>query len=287
MHEPSKKKNNNKKKGHEVFRKRAERLPFLRADSSSRSVASAEEFSSMSRVPSLASLCSTESTIMEDTDTDLHRRDRTLSMEKAEELDMDHIYVSFLDFLWAHTFIGPFSYLLWKTNLTWFMIRKYLVRIGILEVKPVDLRELVGKLCLEQSQVINYYACTKGSTKIAGLFFADFPYIDNDCKYQVADLFVVDIDLSTKKMVKARLDDKDITPSKALILLWFNTIGAQHVKLHALANWGVNTDPSLKDTNPFFYRNSLVTTIYNYFGFTCFSTFMEEWERPMEAWNNL
>lgn len=35
-------------------------------------------------------------------------------VEPAPELDMDHVYVGFFDFLWAYTFIGPFSYLLWK-----------------------------------------------------------------------------------------------------------------------------------------------------------------------------
>lgn len=80
-------------------------------------------------------------------------------------------------------------------------------------------------------------------------------------------------------MVKAKLDDRKLNPSQTLILLWFNTIAAQHVKLHALANWGINSDPSLKDSNPFFHRNSIVTTMYNYFGYSCFHTYMEEWER--------
>lgn len=38
----------------------------------------------------------------------------SLTTTKAKELNMDHIYVKFTDFLWAYTFIGPFSYLLWK-----------------------------------------------------------------------------------------------------------------------------------------------------------------------------
>ena len=32
---------------------------------------------------------------------------------KAEKLDMDHVYVPFLDFLWAQLFIGPNSMFLW------------------------------------------------------------------------------------------------------------------------------------------------------------------------------
>jgi len=202
----------------------------------------------------------------------------SLSEEKARELDMDHIYIGFSDFLWAHCFIGPMSYFLWKKNVAWLIIRQYLVKIGLMKVKPMDIELVVGKCCLELSQVIHYYGITEDK-KIAGFFFADFPYINKDCQYEVADLFAVDIDLTTKKMVKAKLDNKIISPEKALILLWFNGIAAQHVKLHSLANWGVNSDPSTKDKNPFFHRNSVVTTMYNYFGYSCFHNYMEEWER--------
>ena len=84
----------------------------------------------------------------------------------------------------------------------------------------------------------------------------------------------------TKKMVSAKLDNKDVEPSSAVILLWFNTIAAQHVKLHAMANWGTNVEASSADsTDKFFHQNSIVTTIYNYFGYTCFHGYMEEWER--------
>jgi len=201
---------------------------------------------------------------------------------KAKDLDMDHVHIQFFQFLWGCTFIGPCSYLLWKKGVTWLSIRQFLVKRGILKVKPFDIDEVIGKLCLEQTQAIHYYAKTKVGSKlgnIAGFFFADFPYIDNNCEYKVADLFSVDINLDTKKFVKAKFDDVHLTASETLILLWFNTIGAQHVKLHALANWGFNSDTAVKETNPFLYRNSIVTSIYNYFGYSCFSTYMEEWER--------
>ena len=188
-------------------------------------------------------------------------------------------------------FIGPFSYFLWKKLTTWLRIKQFLVKHGWMEMKPVDYSEIAGKMCLEQSQVIHYYARTEpGSVHgdIAGFFFTDFPYLDNDCVFRTAKLFAVDIDLETKKMVKATLDDEHLSPKQALILLWFNTISAQHVKLHSLANWGVNVDEQLKRKEPFFYRNSVVTTIYNFFGKSLFHTYMEEWERVgllREGWD--
>ena len=202
---------------------------------------------------------------------------------KADELDMDHVYIRYSDFLWGFLFIGPMSYLLWFKGTCILRFRIMLIKFGLMK-KPVpeDLEDLIATFCLEQSQVINYFARTKKGSElgnIAGFFFADFPYIDNDLNYKVADLFAVDIDLNTKKFVKAKLDDLDLTAMETFILLWFNTIAAQHVKLHATANWGTNDHISLKETNPFLRRNSVVTTIYNYFGYTTFSTFLDAWEK--------
>eukprot|EP00522_Entomoneis_paludosa_P018435 CAMPEP_0172459940 /NCGR_PEP_ID=MMETSP1065-20121228/34839_1 /TAXON_ID=265537 /ORGANISM="Amphiprora paludosa, Strain CCMP125" /LENGTH=72 /DNA_ID=CAMNT_0013214807 /DNA_START=1 /DNA_END=216 /DNA_ORIENTATION=- len=69
----------------------------------------------------------------------------------------------------------------------------------------------------------------------------------------------VDIDLVTKKMVHAHLDDRILTPSEALILTFFNTIAMNHVKLHAVANWGVNNEPTEFENDWFVAQSSLVT----------------------------
>ena len=53
---------------------------------------------------------------------------------------------------------------------------------------------------------------------------------DDNCNLMTADLFQVDIDLDTKRFVKAKLDNEVLTAKEAVILLWFNTISAQHVK---------------------------------------------------------
>ena len=96
---------------------------------------------------------------------------------------------------------------------------------------------------------------------------------------QVANLFAIDIDLATRRMVKCKMDDETLTASEALILLWYNTISAQHVKLHAHGNWGVNIEHDAKALNPFLHTSSLVTVIYNYFGFTCFTGYFDTWKR--------
>ena len=146
--------------------------------------------------------------------------------DRAEKLDMDHVHIRFNDFLWCFVFIWPFSMLLWMKGTFVMRLRIWLIKLGILKFKECeDIEALVGKMCLELSQVINYFAKTKEESElgnIAGFFFADFPYVDNDLNFQVADLFAVDIDLDTKRFVKAKLDDKNLTASQALILLWYN-----------------------------------------------------------------
>ena len=46
-----------------------------------------------------------------------------------------------------------------------------------------------------------------------------------------------------------------------------------------MANWGVNLDDSLEDVNPFLRQNGVVTTMYNFFGYSTFSRFITIWAK--------
>ena len=103
-----------------------------------------------------------------------------------------------------------------------------------------------------------------------------------------ADLFSVEVDIETKRMINCHLDDEQLSASEAVILLYFNTISAQHVKLHAFGNWGVNIDNEAKEVNPFLQRNSLITVAYNFFGFSMFPRSFDCWKRQgllSKEWN--
>lgn len=90
---------------------------------------------------------------------------RTLNGGKATELNMDHIYVKFSDFLWAYTFIGPFSYILWKKGVLVLQIRRRLQKCGLIDTQSkCDYGALAAALCLEQTQVIHFYAKSKESS---------------------------------------------------------------------------------------------------------------------------
>ena len=60
---------------------------------------------------------------------------------------------------------------------------------------------------------------------------------------------------------------------QALILIWFDTIFATHVKLHAYANWATNVNAPMK----FQQRNSVITIMYNYFGYDVFPRLAALW----------
>ena len=85
-------------------------------------------------------------------------------------------YVSFFDFLWAFTFIGSFSYLLWKRRTIVLRIRQFLWKRGLIKPSDCDYEALCATLLLEQTQAIHYYAKTDKDSElgnIAGFFFAN------------------------------------------------------------------------------------------------------------------
>ena len=85
--------------------------------------------------------------------------------------------------------------------------------------------------------VIHYTSLSYFGKDSKAIFtFTDDSYIDNDAGFQVAEYFTVIVNVKTLRMIKYKLDKKSITASQALISLCFNTIGAQHVKIHVLAN---------------------------------------------------
>ena len=67
-------------------------------------------------------------------------------------------YISFTDFLWGFTFIGPFSYFLWKyrTITIVLLIRQFLWKCDLLKPMECDYEELCATLLLEQTQAIHY-----------------------------------------------------------------------------------------------------------------------------------
>merc|ERR1712226_568747 len=112
--------------------------------------------------------------------------------------------------------------------------------------------------------------------EVASFCWPDFPMLDMKGNLVVASLLTIDINLDSKEMLQASLDGKSLTPEEASILVWFHTISAGHVKLHALANWGIN---DFCVDIPFVRRNSIITVMYNHFGKSTFPRLAAFWAR--------
>merc|ERR1712137_1104811 len=156
----------------------------------------------------------------------------------------DHVFVGWLDFLWAYYFVAPSAVFLWASGIGILLVRQALHRRGWQVMKACDPRLLVGRLVLESMEMVQYkgkHEEPASGREIASFCWARFPMLDMDGEMVTADLFTVEVDLQSKRMVRASLDGQDLTPNDAMILVWFHTISAGHVKMHALANWGANT----------------------------------------------
>lgn len=119
-------------------------------------------------------------------------------------------------------------------------------------------------------EVLQYTKKTEevdGTGKVAHFLWRNFPMLSMSGEFAVAKAFKVAVHLSSKCMVSAELDGRELSADDAMILVFFHTISAGHVKLHALANWSTN---GLLYENAFLRRNDVVTTMYNYFGKTVF-----------------
>ena len=70
--------------------------------------------------------------------------------------------------------------------------------------------------------------------KGATFSFSNFQTINTNNNAKICDLFVVYINLETKCIVEARLNDMLLTAKEALILCLFNMIASNDVKLYVL-----------------------------------------------------
>ena len=88
--------------------------------------------------------------------------------------------------------------------------------------------------------------------------------------------------MANKKVIECEVVDETLdklTLSQLLILSWFNTVSAQHVKIHALSNWATNVGDEVQECNPSLQRNSVVTVAYNFFGFSGFKLYFDSWKK--------
>jgi len=141
--------------------------------------------------------------------------------------------------------------------------------------KPCDHRRVVARLILESMQVMQFshiYDSSEGP--IATFRWSEFPMLDKKGQFQVDGDLSVDVNLSSREMTTAHLDDVELNPQEAMILVWHHTVFGVHVREHSMGNWGVNVSDAV---DSFVRRNSIVTAMYNYFGYTLFPRMCGFW----------
>ena len=202
---------------------------------------------------------------------------RRLSGTDSATLDMDHIYLSFRDFLWGMTLLAPNAGLLQLGGMAWLIWRQSMQRLGLIRAKPHDPRRTAANLVLESFRAMHYASQrVVDGNRIATFLWHEMPTLDANAKFKVHDWFRVEIDLDEKLLRCATLDDCELTPQETVVVLYFNTISADHVKIHSLGNWACNVEQS---SDKFLRWMSVVSIMYNYFGATIFRFLTMGWHR--------
>ena len=193
------------------------------------------------------------------------RRNQALVRGEAWR-NMDHLYVSFPQFLIGFYLLVPNAMLLWMGGSLRLVLRQQLLKLGLLKVMPCDYAATVANLCLNATEALHVTRII--DNHMAEFCWEDISYMGMDARCQTLASFRILIDLNNRRMVGATVDGEAVSASQALTLLWFHNAFSTHVQLHSMANWGIATRP-VPDRQLAWLQTA--TVLYNFYGFTTFA----------------
>lgn len=186
-------------------------------------------------------------------------------------LDMDHIYLPFIDYLWGKVFVTlPYtlSYLFGGFNsygYIWIRFRYFLQSYGI--VNPVKIRDpakAFATTILETALAIYYTGplefCEDGRV-LAPFTIPDCAHLNRDGDVEFHDLHAV-VDVKNREALRVEFDGEEIAIADGFMLLTMAQVSQLHPQIHAYSNWAVSTEHE----NPWIRRMSIVTVVYNNMG---------------------
>jgi len=210
------------------------------------------------------------------------RRNATESADNTEDSqdihkpgrkDMDSLYIGFFDFVFYLLLIIPSQqFVFWREfvslNLRRFIHSNVKSLRGTRFLKHWDPKVIGGRMLLETSEMIYLvHIRTSEDGCITGHYeWTDFMYVTNTGELKKADRVTMEIDLQTKLLVAAHLDDQELSACEAVQLLAMHVATVMHPVLHTYSNWGID----VHHPDPFVRRMGKVTIIYNYLGSTWF-----------------
>lgn len=191
----------------------------------------------------------------------------------APALEMDHVHISFGQYLWGAHFVAIPSILLLLMGSARLLFALALRRVGLLRAPTASqLESMACDLILESSLAIQMQALRhdEHGDEIGTFVWSPFPMMvdADDGEVHPAGrgdaLFSVDLNLTKRAIHKATLNESQLPLADLVALLCHAIAADQHPKVHAYANWGI--DPSDRICHPYLRRMSVVTTLYNHFG---------------------
>jgi hypothetical protein len=185
----------------------------------------------------------------------------------APRLDMNHIRLTFLQYLWGAFLIQLPAFALMAYGISKIMLLKLARRLGFLKSPSEhEVRRLAARLLLETDLVINYTHSDR-LKKEAFMELPSLPVFSGPEQSVTTIHLAVRIDLQTKAVVEAHVGGDPVSASDLVLLLVHAFLFVSHPQLHAFANWGI--DPAcdgVSGMEAYCRKMSVATTLYNHFG---------------------
>lgn len=190
---------------------------------------------------------------------------------KSNKLDMDHVYLDFWSFLKVHVLVYPSLSTLAVYGLMVLRIRISLVRLGLIQPLSHDPAETAALILLELPTAINYQGRQASDRNIAIFMWPWITIATTEGASMKVNNLIVRLSLDTKRVVRATLDDVELSMKQCVTLLQWVEVAFEHPKIHALSNWGVKSVERQQEQPDIHSWSSIVTIGYNYFGHTGFA----------------
>jgi len=199
-----------------------------------------------------------------------------LSISRTNKLDMDHIYLSFSDYLWAGWHVTPpaFTGLLYggkgSSGLIGILWQRAKFSLGVAAKPPSD--ELISEWLFKfmTNTCCLVYAIYDGKSKCTWKVDGVTHLLEGG-KVEVGTLEMV-ADMDSETMGGFKFNGREISAYGAFLLSANLSSMQTHPVVHAYANWGLN--PEL-ESNWWIRRMGLITVKYNNIGIMAYPWLIE------------